>query len=84
MPGIVLSYGHEFLRGNYTVTSRLAQGSSPFDIQNTPVDRDFFICGAGVSVFSQMGASFHVGYNAQIGADKYVAHSINGAFRIRF
>ncbi len=84
MPGILVSYGHEFLRGNYTVTSRLAQGSSYFDIENAPVDRNFLSCGAGISMFLQNGASFHVGYDARIGTDNYIAHSLSGALRFRF
>ncbi len=85
MPGIRASYGYEFLRGGQTVTSRLAQGSSPFSIETPSRDGSSFLVGAMVSMFlKNMPASFHIGYDAQIGTDQYIAHSINGAVKISF
>ncbi|NLT23889.1 MAG: autotransporter outer membrane beta-barrel domain-containing protein, partial [Syntrophorhabdus sp.] len=84
MPTIHASYGHEFLRGGQSITSRLAQGSSPFSIETQSPDRNFFLCGAGVSMFLMNGASFHLRYNAQITTDKYVAHGIKGIARLSF
>jgi outer membrane autotransporter protein len=84
MPFIHASYGYEFLGGAQTVTSRLAQGSSPFTIETPSPDRNFVLCGAGASMFLPNGASLNIGYTAQIGMDKYIAHSINGSLRISF
>jgi outer membrane autotransporter protein len=84
MPGISASYGHEFLRGAKDIVSRLAQGSSPFRIETASPDRDFVLCGAWVSMFTNNNASFHVGYDVQIGENKYIAHSISGVARISF
>lgn len=84
MPGINASYGHEFLRGAKDIVSRLAQGSSPFRIETASPDRDFVLCGAGISMFTSNNASFHVGYDVQIGGNKYIAHSISGVARISF
>jgi uncharacterized protein with beta-barrel porin domain len=84
MPSIHASYGHEFLRGSQSITSRLAQGSSPFSIETQSPDKNFFLCGAGVSMFLMNGASFHLGYNVQITTDKYIAHGIKGIARLSF
>jgi outer membrane autotransporter protein len=84
MPGIHASYGHEFLRGSQSVTSRLAQGSSPFSIETQSPDKNFFLGGAGLSMFLSSGASFHLGYNVQITMDKYIAHGIKGIARLSF
>jgi outer membrane lipase/esterase len=84
MPFIHASYGYEFLGGAQTVTSRLAQGSSPFTIENPSPDRNFVLCGAGVSMFLRSGASLNIGYTAQIGMDTYIAHSINGGLKMTF
>jgi hypothetical protein len=35
-------------------------------------------------MFLKNGASFHVGYDAQISENNYIAHSINAAARISF
>jgi outer membrane autotransporter protein len=84
MPSIHASYGHEFLRGSQSITSRLAQGSSPFSIETQSPDKNFFLCGAGVSMVLMNGASFHLGYNVQITTDKYIAHGIKGIARLSF
>lgn len=84
MPGISASYGYEFLRGSRDITSRLAQGSSPFSIETVSPGRNFLLCGAGVSMFTNNNASFHLGYDLQVGENKYAAHSINGVVRISF
>ena len=84
MPGISASYGYEFLRGSRDITSRLAQGSSPFSIETVAPGRNFLLCGAGVSMFMNNNASFHLGYDLQVGESKYTAHSINGVARISF
>ena len=84
MPGISAAYGHEFMRGSREITSRLAQGSSPFSIDTVSPDRNFLLCGAGVSMFMRNGASFHMGYDVQIGENKYMVQSINGVVRISF
>ena len=47
MPAVHASYGHEFLRGGQTVTSRLAQGSSPFTIETPSPDRNFVLVRRG-------------------------------------
>jgi hypothetical protein len=35
-------------------------------------------------MFLPNGASLNIGYTAQIGMDKYIAHSINGSLRMTF
>ncbi len=84
MPGVSASYGYEFLRGGRDITSRLAQGSSPFSIETVFPGRNFLLCGAGVSMFTNNNTSFHLGYDLQVGENKYTAHSINGVARISF
>lgn len=83
-PFIHASYGYDFLGGSQTVTSRLAQGSSSFSIENPSPDRNFVLCGAGASMILQNSVSLNIGYNVQIGMDKYIAHSINGGLRMTF
>ena len=84
MPSFRISYGHEFARGIQSVTSRLAQGSSPFTIDIPSPDRNFLNLGAGITVITSGGASLYLSYDAQIGADKYLSHSLNGGLRVRF
>lgn len=84
MPGISLAWGYEFMRGSRDITSRLAQGSSPFSIETVSPDRNFLLAGAGVSVITRGGASFHIGYDVQIGESRYAVQSINGVMRVAF
>ena len=84
MPGIRASYGYEFLRDSQNVTSRLAQGSSPFSIQTISPDRNFLSLGAGITAFTVRDVSVYVNYDAQIGENKYVAHNVNAGFRVGF
>lgn len=83
MPGIRVSYGHEFLRGSRNVTSRLAQGSSPFIVQTLAPHRNFLLCGAGLSMSLKSGASFQIGYDAQLGSG-YTAHGVSAIVRLPF
>jgi len=84
MPGIRASYGHEFLRTGQNIISHLAQGSSPFAVEGPSADRNFLFCGATIAMFLKNGASFHVGYDAQISENNYIAHSISAAVRMSF
>ncbi|HOW53505.1 MAG TPA: autotransporter domain-containing protein [Syntrophorhabdaceae bacterium] len=84
MPGIRASYGREFLRDSRNIISRLAQGSSPFSIETPSPDRNFLLCGAGVSMFMNNGLSFQIGYDAQLGESSYIAHSVNAVARMVF
>jgi outer membrane autotransporter protein len=84
MPGISLAWGYEFMRGSRDITSRLVQGSSPFSIETVSPDRNFLLAGAGVSMFTRSGTSFHIGYDVQVGENKYAVQSINGVIRVSF
>ncbi len=84
MPGISLAWGYEFMRGSRDITSRLAQGSSPFSIETVSPDRNFLLAGAGVSMITRSGMSFHIGYDIQVGENKYAVQSINGVVRLSF
>jgi len=84
MPGISLACGYEFMRGSRDITSRLAQGSSPFSIETVSPDRNFLLAGAGVSMFTRGATSFHIGYDVQIGESRYTVQSINGVMRVSF
>lgn len=84
MPGITVAWGHEFMRDSRDITSRLVQGSSPFSIDTVSPDRNFLLAGAGVSMFTHGGTSFHIGYDVQVGENRYTVHSINGVMRMFF
>ncbi|MCX5809228.1 MAG: autotransporter domain-containing protein [Proteobacteria bacterium] len=84
MPNIRASYGYEFSRDSQNVTSRLAQGSSPFSIQTMSPDRNFFSFGAGITAFTVRDMSVYINYDAQIGENKYVAQSVNAGLRVGF
>jgi outer membrane autotransporter protein len=84
MPNIRASYGYEFLRDSQNITSRLAQGSSPFSIQTISPDRNFLSLGAGITAFTVRDMSVYINYDGQIGEDKYVAHSVNAGLRMGF
>jgi outer membrane lipase/esterase len=66
------------------ITSRLAQGSSPFSIETVSPDRNFLLAGAGVSMMTRSGTSFHIGYDIQVGENKYAVQSISGVVRLSF
>ncbi|MCX5818130.1 MAG: autotransporter domain-containing protein [Proteobacteria bacterium] len=84
MPGIRASYGYEFLRGSQNITSRLAQGSSPFSIETMSPDRNFISLGAGITAFTVRDMSVYINYDVQIGENKYVAQSVNAGLRVGF
>ncbi len=84
MPHVRASYGYEFLRDSQNITSRLAQGSSPFSVQTLSPDRSFLSLGAGITAFTVRNMSAHISYDVQIGEAKYEAHSVNAGFRVRF
>ncbi|MCX5817041.1 MAG: autotransporter domain-containing protein [Proteobacteria bacterium] len=84
MPGIRASYGYEFSRDSQNVTSRLAQGSSPFSIQTMSPDRNFLSLGAGITAFTVRDMSVYINYDVQIGENKYVAQSVNAGLRMGF
>ncbi|MCX5817503.1 MAG: autotransporter domain-containing protein [Proteobacteria bacterium] len=84
MPGIRASYGYEFSRDSQNVTSRLAQGSSPFSIQTMSPDRNFLSLGAGITAFTVRDMSVYINYDVQIGENKYVAQSVNAGLRVGF
>gem|GEM_PF-2517770 len=84
MPGIRASYGYEFSRDSQNVTSRFAQGGSPFSIQTMSPDRNFLSLGAGITAITLRNMSVYMNYDAQIGENKYVAHSINAGLRMGF
>jgi outer membrane autotransporter protein len=84
MPNIRASYGYEFSRDSQNVTSRLAQGSSPFSIQTMSPDRNFISLGAGITAFTVRDMSVYINYDVQIGENKYVAHNVNAGLRVGF
>ncbi|MEI8188111.1 MAG: autotransporter domain-containing protein [candidate division NC10 bacterium] len=84
IPNIRASYGYEFLRDSKSITAQLAQGSSPFSIETISPNRNFVILGTGVTVIAGNDMSFSINYNAQLGDNKYTAHSINAGLRILF
>lgn len=84
MPGIRASYGYEFLRGSQNITSRLAQGSSPFSIETMAPDRNILSLGAGITAFTVRDMSVYINYDVQIGENKYMAHSVNAGLRVGF
>ena len=84
MPHIRASYGYEFKGGSQNVTSRLAQGSSPFSIETISPDRSFLNLGCGITILARNNTSLYAGYNAQIGEGTYIAHSVNLGLRVGF
>jgi len=84
LPNIRASYGYEFLRDSRNITSRLAQGSSPFSIKTASPNRSFAVFGAGITMVTGDDISFSINYDAQFGDNKYTAHSINAGLRILF
>ncbi len=84
MPGIRTSYGYEFSRNSQNITSRLAQGSSPFSIQTMSPDRSFISLGAGITAFTVRNMSVYINYDTQIGESKYVSHNVNAGLRLGF
>lgn len=84
IPSIRASYGYEFLRDSQNITSRLAQGSSPFSVQTVSPDRNSLNLGAGISVFKASSMSLYLTYDTQIGESRYIAHSVNAGLRVGF
>ena len=84
LPNISASYRYEFLRDSTNITSRLAQGSSPFSIETISPNRNFVVLGIGITVVAGDNVSFSINYDDQFGDNKYNAHSINAGLRILF
>jgi outer membrane autotransporter protein len=84
IPNIRASYGYEFLRDSKNITAQLAQGSSPFSIETISPNRNFVILGTGITVIAGNDISFSINYDAQLGDNKYTAHSVNAGLRILF
>jgi len=84
IPGIRASYGYEFLRDSQNITSRLAQGSSPFSIETMSPDRNFFSIGAGITAFTVRNMSVYINYDAQIGESRYAAHNLSAGLKVGF
>jgi len=84
IPSIRVSYGYEFLKDSQNITSRLAQGSSPFSVQTVSPDRNSLNLGTGISVFKASNMSLYLTYDAQIGESRYIAHSVNAGLRMGF
>jgi outer membrane autotransporter protein len=84
VPGLWVSYAHEFGNGGKTVNAALAQGSDPFVVDPASPARDFALLGADLSATFPGGIQAYLGYNAQLGSDRYQAHGIGGGVRIPF
>ena len=88
-PQFRAAWYHECLDDSRGVNARLpgAPALGSFVIQTNSQGRDFALVGAGLSATpSELhdNITFFVNYDAQVGQDNYVAHTVNGGLRIGF
>lgn len=84
LPNIRASYRYEFIRDSTNITSRLAQGSSPFSIETISPNRNVVAIGTGITMVTGDNVSFSINYDAQFGDNKFTAYSINAGLRKTF
>lgn len=84
MPNIHASYVHEFCGNSRTVAAQLAQVGVPFTVQTASPSQSSLVAGAGLTGEFKNGMSLYLNYDAQIGQDSYLAHSIYAGLRVVF
>jgi uncharacterized protein with beta-barrel porin domain/subtilisin family serine protease len=84
IPGVRAAYSHEFGAGAKTVQAALAQGSAPFSVESASPARHLALFGADVTALFSGGVQAFLGYNGQIGSERYQAHGVSGGVRIAF
>jgi uncharacterized protein YhjY with autotransporter beta-barrel domain len=88
-PQFRASWYHEILDDSRGVTTSLggAPALGSFVVQTNSEGRDFAIVGAGLSATPAElsgDVTFFVNYDAQVGQDNYISHTVNGGLRVNF
>ncbi len=84
MPNIHVSYGHEFSNNSRAVVAQLARVGIPFSVQTASPEQNLMMAGAGLMGDFKNGMFLYLNYDAQIGQNSYLAHSIYAGLRINF
>ena len=84
VPQAHVSYQHEFLNDSRSIEARLAQGGDVFQVTTDKPSRNFALVGLGLAAKLGGSASLNFGYEAQVGQNNYIAHSIEGGISLYF
>jgi outer membrane autotransporter protein len=77
-------YQHEFANGSRGLNASLSQGSSTFNFQTDPAERNFALVGASVTVGLKKNLFAQVNYNAEVGRGNAAAQFFNVGLRYEF
>ena len=84
LPQARVSYQHEFLNNSRSIEARLAQGGDVFQVTTDKPSRNFALLGLGLAAKLRESVSLDFGYEAQVGQNNYIAHSIEGGISLYF
>ncbi len=84
IPGINISYQHEFSNDSRGIGAQLAQGSGVFETQTADPKRDFAILGFSLGMNLTENLSANLGYTTEVGHSDYSNQTINGTLRFAF
>lgn len=87
--GIVSPYGrveyeHQFAATNQAATVSFASGTTGFSVAGTPLTRNYFNLGAGVSVLLENALSMFVDYEGLVGDNNRTSHLFTFGLSKRF
>ncbi|MGO9175773.1 MAG: autotransporter domain-containing protein [Desulfobaccales bacterium] len=84
VPQIYATYQHEFSNNSRNINASLSQGSNTFAFQTDQSGKNFALLGARVNIFPKNNFSLQIDYNAEVGRDKYTAHTVSAGVRWEF
>jgi len=80
-----LAWQHEYGDRSYSIDSAFASGAgSMFSVTDTPLGRDSFLFGGGVSVLWNTRTSTYLYYDADLLKKEYYSQSVTGGLRMNF
>jgi outer membrane autotransporter protein len=87
-PQLTAAWHHEFMNDSNDASTSFvnAPALGTFSVDGREPERDFALLGANFSaVIPGMNlVTFFAGYDAQVGQDSYIAHSVNGGLKASF
>ena len=84
-PNFTAAWQHEYLDDSSGITSQFnIPGSSPFTIQTAAPSRDSALLGLGVTATLDNSMALYLNYLIDVGAQDYLAQSVEGGFKARF
>ncbi len=89
LPEVHAAYYHEFLDDSRGVSESLpgAPALGSFSVNTSGPQRDFALVGAGLNTaftIDELPAAIFLDYNAQVGQDNYIAHTVDAGLGVSF